>query len=124
MNRRKFALTIAATSAAALIGPTGLQASVASPEPLAGWSSARAAALLAGARYRVDGADDFTLELLGVETYRSDDSQYFVSFRACGASMREGLYHLDGPAGPVELYLQPSDGVGQTMEAVVCHARG
>jgi hypothetical protein len=38
--------------------------------------------------------------------------------------MREGLYHLDGPAGPVELYLQPSDGVGQTMEAVVCHARG
>ncbi|HMB39367.1 MAG TPA: hypothetical protein VKO85_09830 [Wenzhouxiangellaceae bacterium] len=124
MNRRKFAFTIAATSAATLLGPTGLQAAVSLPKPLPGWSSARAAALLSGAHYRVAGADESTLELLAVETYRADDNQYFLSFRTWGSALPEGAYRLYGPAGPVELYLQARGGVERTMEAVVCHAQG
>lgn len=132
MNRRNFALTIAATIAttiatragAAALGPASLHAAVILPESAAGWSSARAAALLKGARFRVQGPDDATLELVGIETYQDDDRQYFASFRARNGPISEGLYRLHGPAGPVELYLQPRGGVEHLLEAVVCHARG
>lgn len=124
MNRRKFALTIAASAGAAVLGPAGLHAAVLSPDAAPGWSSARAAGLLKGSRFRVRGVENSVLELVDVETYRVDDSQYFASFRSCGGPMPEGLYRLYGPTGPLELYLQPRDGAGRIMEAAVCHARG
>ncbi|MBL38797.1 MAG: hypothetical protein CMP07_10365 [Xanthomonadales bacterium] len=125
MNRRKFALTIAASAGAAVLGPAGLHAAVLSPVDAApGWSSAHAASLLKGSRFRVRGVEDSVLELVDVETYRVDDSQYFASFRACGEPMPEGLYRLQGPTGTVEFYLQPRDGAGLILEAAVCHARG
>ena len=124
MNRRNFALTVAASAGAAVLGPVGLHAAVLSAEAAPGWSSARAATLLKGSSFRVQGAEKRVLELVDIETYRVDDSQYFASFRARGGPMVEGLYRLQGPAGPVDLYLQPRDGAGQIMEAAVCHACG
>jgi len=124
MNRRNFALSLAASAGAAAIGPAGLHATVLSSEAAPGWSSARAATLLKGSHFRVQGAENRVLELVDIETYRVDDSQYFASFRTHGGPMAEGLYRLQGPAGPVDLFLQARDGAGQIMEAVVCHVCG
>ncbi|SRR6056297_310177 len=124
MNRRNFALSLAASAGAAALGPAGLHASVLSSEAAPGWSSARAATLLKGSHFQVQAAENRVIELVDIETYQVDDSQYFASFRAQGGPMAEGLYRLHGPAGPVDLYLQPRDGAGQLMEAVVCHACG
>lgn len=124
MNRRNFALSLAASAGAAALGPAGVHASVLSLEAAPGWSSARAATLLKGSHFHVRAGENRVLELVGIETYRVDDSQYFASFRARGGPMAEGLYRLQGPTGPVDLYLQPRDGAGQIMEAVVCHACG
>lgn len=124
MNRRHFAINVAATAGAAVLGPARLRASVLSSEALPGWSSARAATLLKGGRFRVHADAHQVLELVDIETYRVDDSQYFASFRIQGGPMAEGLYRLEGPGGPIALYLQPRDDAGQFMEAVVCHACG
>lgn len=124
MNRRHFAINVVATAGAALLGPAGLRAAVPSSEAAPGWSSARAATLLKGGRFRVHADEHQKLELVDVETYRADDSQYFANFRIHGGPMAEGLYRLEGPGGSITLYLQPHGDAGRFMEAVVCHACG
>jgi len=124
MNRRNVVLSLAVSAGTAAIGPARLHASVLSLEAAPGWSSARAASLLKGSHFHVRAAENRVLELVDIETYRVDDSQYFASFRARGGPMAEGLYRLNGPTGPIDLYLQPRAGAGQIMEAAVCHARG
>ena len=124
MKRRNFALTMATTVATTLLVPPGLRAAVQMPGPAAGWSSAAAATLLTGANFCVQDSGGSRLELIGVETFRADDRQYFARFLVHGSPMPEGTYRLAGPGGPGDLHLQPRPATEQIMEAVICHAGG
>jgi hypothetical protein len=123
MNRRTFALTLAKAVSAASLAPAGLQAALPASGPAAGWSSARAARLLVGARFGIEGRNNGELELIAIEPYRGDDRQFFASFRSTAGALAEGHYRLSGPAGPVELYLQTRGTRNRLLEAVICHAR-
>jgi hypothetical protein len=126
MNRRTFALQIAAgtglLTAAPFLAPVaraGMQPAIAP-----GWSSARAVEQLCGLRYRVDQAPDTVLRLSRVAAYRDDDRQFTVRFEVDGPTPAEGTYRLRGGGSIVDLFLQQVQDRSESVEAVFCHACG
>lgn len=126
MNRRNFALRIAAGTGMLTFGSLLLAPAAAARGPGAapGWSSARAAGELRGLRFSVDGIPGTALELTDVITYRGDDRQFTARFAVSGQTPCEGIHRLRAAGQRVDLFLQPVHGRVLEVEAAICHVSG